>query len=90
MESHVERIVDLALDQSAADPKSRQSLPACTGVNASRDRLLLEALLPRPAGVRHDQLLADDKSFDLQFRHARGHGCATANAVPAETTAVST
>src|SRR5204863_1626821 len=53
----VERIIDLALDEAAADPKPARSLRERFGVNAPGNLLRFKALLPGQPGVGNDELL---------------------------------
>src|SRR4051812_31056844 len=51
----IERIIDLAFNQAAANPKTGRTACEGTRVNPSRDLLRLKSVLPRLAGVGDNQ-----------------------------------
>ena len=74
MEPVVERVVDLPLDESAADPEAAGPVTERPRVEASRDLVGLVPLLPGQTGVRDDQLLPHDQPFDIEYLRGFGPG----------------
>src|SRR4029079_12568657 len=72
MKPVVERIVNFPSDEPAADPKPTDTVPHRPRIDAARDLMSFESLLPWLAGVGHDQFLPHDKplNIDLLFEFA--------------------
>ena len=75
VEAVVERVVDLPLDQPAADPQAAD-LPAGDRprINAAWDLMGLKPFFPRHSAIGNDQLLADNQPIDVELLRAFGVG----------------
>src|SRR5262245_28596874 len=74
VEPVVKRIVDLPLDEAAADPKPAGAVSQGPRVDAARHLMGLESFFPGRPGVGHDQLFAHDEPIDLKlFLRLRQH-----------------
>ena len=64
METIVEWIVDLGLDEPAADPQSTGPFAEGAGVDPARKLVLLETGFPRFSGVRNNRGAVAEKRSD--------------------------